>query len=459
VLAHRGGMSETRTRPAMDAALAAFVADLSADDLPDAAVRAAERAFVDTVGVTVAGAAEGAGETAVDLTAALSGGGDATLVGADATATVTDAAFANATAGHGLDFDDVTWGVWHPSVPIVAPILAVAEREESTGAEAVAAYVAGYETQVSLAETLLPSHYERGWHATATFGTFGAAAAAGVLLGLDGEEARHAMNIAASMPAGLKRNFGSMTKPMHAGQAARSGVTAALLASEGFTAADDAVGGDRGFCDLYSGHDDPDLDALPALGERWALLEDGIQVKKYPCCYFTHPAVAGTQALVDEHDIDPADVEHVEVTASQGAADALHYRDPETGLEGKFSMEYVVACAVARDRVGLVAFDDANVDDPDVQRVRECVDFQVDPDLEYNPYRTTVRIETADGTHERVQEKPPGTPEDPLSAAELREKFHMCVDRADWSVDADAAHAHLDALREQARAADVLAHL
>lgn len=451
-------MSESRTRDPMDVELAAFVADLSYDDLPETAVRAAERVFVDTVGVTVAGAAEGAGRTAVDLATAISGG-DATLVGSDSTASVTDAAFANATAGHGLDFDDVTWGVWHPSVPLVAPILALAEHEESSGREAVAAYVAGYETQVYLAEALLPAHYERGWHATATFGTFGAAAAAAVLLDLDRERTRHALNVAASMPAGLKRNFGTMTKPMHAGQAARSGVTAGLLAADGFTAADDAVGGERGFCDLYAGDADPALDDLPALDDRWALLEDGIQVKKYPCCYFTHPAIAGAQALVAEHGIEPGDVERIEVTASQGAADALHYEDPDTGLEGKFSMEYVVACAVARDRVGLAAFDDENVDDPTVQRVRERVDFRVDPDLEYDPYHTTVRVETADGAAERVQEKPPGTPADPLTDEELEAKFRMCVGRVGWAVDADAAYRALDALRDRDRAAIGLDHL
>lgn len=451
-------MSESRTRDPMDAELAAFVADLSYDDLPEAAVRAVERVFVDTVGVTAAGAAEGAGRTAVDLATAISSG-DATLVGSDATASVTDAAFANATAGHGLDFDDVTWGVWHPSVPLVAPILALAEREESSGRGAIAAYVAGYETQVHLAEALLPAHYERGWHATATFGTFGAAAAAAVLLDLDRERTRHALNVAASMPAGLKRNFGTMTKPMHAGQAARSGVTAGLLAADGFTAADDAVGGERGFCDLYAGDAGPALDDLPVLGDRWALLEDGIQVKKYPCCYFTHPAIAGTQALVGEHGIDLGGVERIEVTASQGAADALHYEDPDTGLEGKFSMEYVVACAIARDHVGLAAFDDENVDDPAVQQVRERVDFRVDPDLEYNPYHTTVRVETADGTVERVQEKPPGTPADPLTGEELKAKFRMCVGRVEWAVDADAAYRSLDTLRDQDRAASGLDHL
>ena len=142
------------------------------------------------------------------------------------------------------------------------------------------------------------------------------------------------------MPAGLKHNFGSMTKPMHAGQAARSGLTAAYLAAEGFTASDDAIGAARGFIDLYSGDTDPDFETIPTLGEQWGLIEDGIQVKKFPCCYFTHPGIAAALALREQHNLTAEEIASVEVTASQGAADALHYTDPDTGLEGKFSMQY-----------------------------------------------------------------------------------------------------------------------
>ncbi|WP_254538524.1 MmgE/PrpD family protein [Halomarina litorea] len=453
--------SETNdvTDRAPDAELAAFVTDLAYDDLPDDLVRAAERAFVDTVGVTVPGAAEGAGRVAMETIEATGGDGPATLVGGGS-ASLADAAFANGTAGHALDFDDVTRGVWHPSVPIVAPILVLAEARGLSGEAAVTAYVAGYETQCYLADALLPAHYERGWHATATFGTFGAAAAGAALLELDEGEARHALNAAASLPAGLKANFGTMTKPMHAGHAARSGLTAALLAERGHTATPGAMGLDRGFIDLYSGNSDPAVGEMASLGEEWALRTDGIQVKKYPCCYFTHPAIYATEELVAENGVAPEDVESITVSASQGAADALHYPDPSTGLEGKFSMEYTVACAAARDRVGLAAFDDENVSDPEVQAVRERVTFEVDPDLGYNPYFTSVTLETRDGErYERTQEVPPGTPADPLSDAELREKFEMCLARAGRGDDAGAAYDRLDSLREQEDAGSVLSSL
>ena len=434
--------------PTVDAALAAFVAGTTGVDIPDEVQRTAERAFVDTVGVTLPGIAEPAGRK-TRVVFASERGGPASILGTIDATSVPDAALVNGTAGHALDYDDVTWGVWHPSVTLVAPILAVGEREGASGADALTAFAVGFEIQCYLAEALLPSHYERGWHATATFGTVGAAAATVSLLDLDETVARNALSVAASMPAGLKYNFGTMTKPLHAGLAARSGVTAALLAAEGFTGADGALGTDRGFCDLYSGSDGP-MSVDPAtLDGSWALLEHGLQVKKYPCCYFTHPGIAATQQLVKTYGIEPADVETVTVTASQGAADALHYPNPETGLEAKFSMEYAIALAFARDQIGLEAFENDAISDPVIEAVRKRVDFTINPELAYNPYQTMVSVETTAGDrHARTQDKPPGTPENPLSDAELRAKFDAATDHAPSGIDADSAYDLLDNLRD-----------
>lgn len=441
--------------------LASFTSDLSLSDAPPEARRAAERAIADTTGVTLAGVAEGAGAKILDTVTALPGtGGEASVLGADDRLSVMDAALVNGTAGHGLDFDDVTWGIWHPSVPMVAPLFAAAEHADATGEDVVAGFLAGYETQCYLAAALVPAHYERGWHATATFGTFGATAAVARVLGLDADETRTALNIAASMPSGLKHNFGSMTKPLHAGHAARNGTTAALLAANDFTASEGAIDAKRGFCHLYSGDEEPKFDELPELGDRWSILEEGIDVKRFPCCYFTHTSIAAALDLRSEHDLSPADIESVTVTTSQGAADALHYEDPDTGLEGKFSMEYTVAAALADGEVTLATFDDENVDDPDVQAVRERVTFDVDPDLPYDPFKTTVTVETTAGdSYTRVCEKPPGTADDPLSEAELLEKFEMCADRAPTTVDAEAAFEALLSLRDQPSVDAALDHL
>lgn len=428
--------------------LATFVTSLSADDIPEEALRLAERAILDTVGVTLAGAAADAGETAV--TAVRDGTGETTLLGQNETRPLSDAVFINGTAGHALDFDDVALAAMdgHPSVPMVAPLLAVGERENASGLDILTAFVAGFETQCYLSRPISPGHYEGGWHATSTMGVFGAAAAVATLLELPRARVEHALGIAASMPAGLKRNFGSTTKPIHAGQAARSGMTAALLAAEGATADPTAIDGERGFFDSYCGDGRPDLERLPELGTRWSLLEDGIDVKKYPCCYYTHAAIYAASELADTHGLKAEVIDEVTVTASQGAADALAHDDPSTGLEAKFSMPYLIASAIARERVDLAAFDDERIDDRAVQSVRERVSLTVDDELPYDSNAATVEIATRSGErYEQFQAQPPGTHDDPLSDDELHEKFRLCAEHAPDPVDIDGACADLDALR------------
>jgi 2-methylcitrate dehydratase PrpD len=428
--------------------LAAFVASLSGDDVPDEAHRLAERAILDTVGVTVAGAGADAGKIAAGAVDTESGA--TTVLGRNDRLPLSDAVFANATAGHALDFDDVALAAMdgHPSVPMVAPLLAVGEREGVTGRKLLTAYVAGFETQNYLSRPISPGHYEGGWHATSTIGLFGAAAAVTKVLELSAEQTENALSIAASMPAGLKRNFGTTTKPIHAGQAARSGTTAALLAADGATADSRAIDGDRGFFELYRGDGEPDLERLPELGSRWAILEDGIDVKKYPCCYYTHAAIYAAIELADDHDLSVAEIDDVAVTASQGAADALAHDDPETGLEAKFSMPYLIGSAIARREVGLAAFEADRLDDAAVQTVRERVSLTVDEALAYDSNAARVAVTTRDGeAYERMQERPPGTHDDPLSDDELHAKFRMCAAQAPGSVATDDALTALDDLR------------
>ena len=433
--------------PPDSAALGAFISELAFENVPDAAVRLAERCFVDTVGVTLAGAMEGAGATA----AAIAEGGSTTLFGRKNTATLADAALVNGTAGHGLDFDDVSWGMdGHPSVTLVAPALTVGERVDATGRELLTAFVAGFETECALAAPISPGHYERGWHPTATFGTFGAAAVTASLLDFDERATQHALDIAASMPAGLKRNFGTMTKPLHVGQAIRSGITAGLLADEGFTADSAAIAGSDGFWDLYAGVDGVDRDINYGLGNRWAILEDGVHVKKYPCCYFTHTSIANVIDLVTEFDIAPDEVERIEIYASRGAVDALPHEDPTMGLEAKFSMPHTVAWAVLHRRVGLAAFEESALDESAVDALRDRVSLRVDSELHYDAHESRMLLETTCGdVYERVRENPPGTHEDPLPLEELRAKYEMCAERALEPDAVDDSWAALDDLRSQ----------
>jgi 2-methylcitrate dehydratase PrpD len=417
------GLSEAR--------LAAFVAGLEYESIPEDARRLAERCFVDTAGVSYAGMTTGAGEKAVEALQPVAGDGPVSLLGTDEDISLLEGTFLNGTASHGLDFDDVSDGTnGHPSVTLVPPLLAVGEAEGASGEELLTGFVAGFETECYLAQPIRPGHYEAGWHPTSTLGTFGAAAATASLLDLDSEQTLRALNSAASMAAGLKRNFGSMTKPMHVGHATRAGVTAALLASSGFTSGEGAVVEEDGFIDLYSGPEPPHPEDSHAIGDSWATTTFGVGVKKYPCCYFTHAGIEAASRLVEDHDIAPPEVEQVRVVASNGADDALQHVDPDTGLEGKFSMHYTIAAAIVRDRVGLSDFEDRNVDDPTVQTVRERVNFETDSSLDYGSYRTSVTIVTSDDEYSMALDSPPGTHDDPLSDEALEEKFRMCVSRA-----------------------------
>lgn len=446
-------MTGAESSPDPAAALGRFVAGLDPADLPEPVVREAERRVLDTVAVGVAGATTGrAGTAATEAVAGLSGDGSATLFGGGS-APPHDAALANAVAGHALDWDDVLSAIHvHPSVPVVPAVLAVGERTDASGAAALAAYVAGVEAQWYLAAPLTPGHYERGWHATGTWGVFGAAAATASVLGLGAGQTTHALNLAASTAAGLKRNFGSGAKPFHAGHACAAGVVAAHLADAGLDASADALTGSDGFYDLYRGADPPALDALPALGDGWVLRDVGLDTKRYPCCYFAHAPVAAASTLARETGADPADVEGVTVRASRAARDALSYDRPTTGLEAKFSMPHAVACAVTRDAVGPEAFTDDAVRDGPTARLRERVAFDVDPDLPYGSHAARVTLALADGRRPtRERSAPPGSPDAPLSEAALREKFDRCV--AGAAADPDALYRRLDGLRDGAVAA------
>ncbi|MFC6993445.1 MmgE/PrpD family protein [Haladaptatus sp. GCM10025707] len=439
--------------------LASFVTRLTYEQVPKESVETVERAFVDTVGVTLAGAVADAGKRAIAIAQPVTADdGGVTLLGTGQQAALTDAVLANGTAGHALDFDDLSWAMdGHPSVPLVAPALALAEQLDASGKDVITAFAAGFEAECYIAEPVSPAHYEQGWHPTATFGTFGAAATAAHLLGLDAEATERALNIAASMPSGLKRNFGSMTKPLHAGLAGRSGVTAARLAAEGFTADDAAISGARGFWDRYG---DGATRVADPPGDPWRLVETGISIKAYPCCYFTHTSIAAAQQLVEDHAIVPADVERIRTVTSRGAGDALVHPIPETELEAKFSMEYALACGVASDRIGLATFEPATIRDPTIQQVRERAVFEVDESLPYKSNLATVTLTTTAGeTYEATLEEPPGTPNNPLTEAELRAKFVDCATRAvEESVAADTFE-RLLSLRDQASVRDILAVL
>lgn len=418
-------------RPADD--IGEFVSGLRYEDIPARARDVVERAVLDTVGVTLAGVSEGAGRRAIAAIGASDPGdtGGTGVVGTDLRTSAPEAAFLTGTAAHSLDYDDYTYAYpLHPSATIVPPMLALACHEQVDGRDAIEAYTAGFETLYYLTAPVSPAHYEQGWHATGTFGVFAAAVTAASLMNLGPDATRDALGIAASMPAGLQRNFGTDTKPMHAGQAARSGLTAARLARQGFSAEQRALTGDSGFYDRYCGPDDIDRDAIPTPGEPLGVVTEGVNTKLYPACGATHSSIAAVRTLAGTHEITPADVERIAVEIAPFGRDALQYSTPSTGQEAKFSLEYCVAAALVRDRIGLGAFDPAAVTDSSVRSLLERVEVSYDGSLAYNDHRSSVTVTTVDGRQStETVPHPPGTGANPITADELEGKFRECATR------------------------------
>jgi len=427
------------------ARLAEFVVKAALADCPDAAIAQVRRATLDTLGVMLAGAAEPAAAAVRAVIRAEGGTPLCTVVGTPLRTSPTWAALANGTAGHAHDFDDTNFALLgHPSVPLLAAALACAEAETTDGASIVLGYLIGFEVSAALGRALNPDHYKRGWHATATLGTLGCAATAARILGLDAGQTRHALGLAASLASGLKENFGSMTKPFHAGHAARNGVFAALLAREGFTASDTALEGKQGHAAAFS-QTTLAADAFDGLGQRWELLASGLAVKPYPSCALTHPAIDALLELRTRHGLRPDAVDDVEVGVNDVVPDVLQHARPGNALERKFSMQFCAAAALATGRVDMACFEDGPVRDAAIRelmgRVRMVVDRGLPQALEQNAWsRVTVRLR--DG---RTLASPPrgasGHPDQPLTDAQLRDKFLGCASPV---LGADAAEALAD---------------
>ena len=421
--------------------LAEFVTKSRWEDCPAEAVEAARRAILDCLGVMLAGSVEPAARLVTDVARAEGGSPLATVVGTPLRTGAVWAALANGTAAHALDFDDTNFAMMgHPSAPVLAAALAAGELTLADGRALVHAFLLGFEVETTMAAVMNPPHYEKGFHATGTLGTMGAAAAAGRLLGLDPGQTRAALALAASQASGLKENFGTMTKPFHAGHAARSGVLAALLAREGFTASEQAIEGPQGYFAVL-GAGKREEQHLESLGAPWKILTSGVAVKPYPSCACTHSIIESALELQRTHRITPEQIAEVTVGVHAAVPRILIHSRPRSGLEAKFSGEFSAAAALCEGRVGMATFRDDKTDDPAIaklmRRVRLVVDPEIPGDMERHMWtRVTVRFQ--DGREVSIAPRPvPGHPELPLSKDQLREKFMDCArlvlseDRAD----------------------------
>jgi 2-methylcitrate dehydratase PrpD len=418
----------------------------------------ATRALIDTVGVAIAGGTE---PSFVILEHSLGHeSGSATVLATGARASASQAALLNGTAGHALDFDDVADEMLgHPSVVLIAALLGLAETRAASGRQLLEAYAIGFDSTCAAARALpVERHYTTGWHATATVGILGATAGAARLLGLDLDRTRHALGIAASMASGSRQNFGTMTKPLHAGLAARDAVLAAELAANGFTADPDQLDGPLGYFRLFGDASTRPEAVAEALREPSVLLSKGLNVKKYPCCYQTH-RIADAMLALREQSLDAEQVRAVAVTVQPGGQQAIIHHRPTTGLQGKFSAEYVVAAALLDGHVNLRSFTDEAVQRPAAQSLLTRValhetDTPPFGQPSYDHAYATLEVTLADGTVRRERcDVPRGDARMPLSDAELDQKFRDCLAFAGSEWDADDLLGRLRAIEQVERVA------
>ena len=402
---------------------------------PPAEARArASAAVLDTVGVILAGAGEPASRIVQGVVAA-EGAGVCQVFGASASCSATGAALANGTAAHALDYDDMCFvSLAHPSAPLVPAAFAAAEFARAPGAALLDAYVVGFEIEGRLGALMNPQHYQRGWHCTSTLGTIGAAAAACRLLGLDALATGHALAIAASEASGLKENFGTMVKPLHAGLAARNGVLAALLARDGMTASALAIEGPQGLLRAMDSQATEVGEAIADLGSRWEILETGITVKLYPSCAGTHPSLDLILNMRREHGFTEADVERIEIDVDSITPTVLIYDRPSTDLEAKFSMPFCAAAAVLDGHVSLETFETTDLTDPIITSLMDRVTMRVDKGFDNGAPALTqarVSIRLRDGrSFSQKADGARGYPANPATDAELDAKFLSCAERA-----------------------------
>lgn len=413
-------------------AMIGFLMDSRSIEISDVARARVLDAITDVIAVALAGVTEPASRIVRKHVLDGSGVGAAAIWGTSDRVAPAGAALCNGTAAHALDFDDTNHpGYTHPSCHLVPAIIALADN--LSGGAVLRAYLAGFEMEVKLARALNMSHYDIGWHATATLGTFGAAAASAVVLRLPRAQLSNALGIAASMAAGIRENFGSMVKPLHAGLAAQRGVDAALLARAGLEASPAAIFGDHGALVVYSGREAPKRDELSAgWGQPLEITKEfGLAIKQFPSCGATHPAIEASIELYNT--ASPNDrIERVVVGTTALSPRILVYPRPRTGLQAKFSLEYCVATALLTGSVQLDDFTDAAVEDPARTALMEKVECRIDPRVAGNSeFASIVTVHYSSGlASERRVDLAKGKPARSLTELELRDKFLDCATRS-----------------------------
>ena len=413
-----------RATPVMDA-LVDFVLGLETASLPPAVVEAASRSMTDWLGAGIRGAAEPLADSLAAVIDASGGLPQATVVGRGRRTSALLAALANGAQSHALDFDDTHLpSIVHGAAPVAPVVLALGELQRLPGARVLSAFVAGFEVETRLGRVLGRALADRGWHVTGVLGHFGAAAAAGKLLGLDARRLARALGIAGTQAAGLEQSFGTMSKPLHPGKAAMNGLLAALLAREGFTGPTAMLDGHAGLGATFLGIEDLGA-AVEDLGKRFEILDNS--TKFYAACHLTHATIDAARAIRSREVPAPDTVEAVRCRVHPLVLKVAANPDARSGLEAKFSVAYCVATALVRGEAGEAEFSDASIHDGGVRRIMARVTPEADASLGIGAAAIAVHLADGRALEERVTAAR-GTPGNPLTREEVEAKFRRLAE-------------------------------
>ncbi|WP_375465743.1 MmgE/PrpD family protein [uncultured Methylobacterium sp.] len=411
--------------PAVTRILAHHVATARYEDLPEAVRREATRTFLNWVGVAIGGSHHETLDVAVSALAPFSGPPQAGLFGRTERFDIMNGAFLNGVSSHIFDYDDTHLKtVIHPAGPVAAAILAYAELHPVSGRDFLNALVLGIEAECRIGNAVYPDHYDVGWHITGTAGVFGAAAAAGRLMGLTEQQMVYALGLAASQPVGLRESFGSMNKSFNPGRAAANGLFAAILAAKGYTSSDGMIEAKRGWANTISTKQDF-REITEGLGTRYETLSN--TYKPFACGIVMHPAIDAAIAMRDAEHLKPEQIRRVDLKVHPLVLELTGKTAPRAGLEGKFSIYHAVAVALVAGAAGEKQFSDGAVRDPVIAALRDRVVPVVTPGIEAAQVDMTITLDDGRTLHRRV-EHAIGSVERPMSDAALERKFTDLAD-------------------------------
>jgi 2-methylcitrate dehydratase PrpD len=428
--------------------LARYVVATRFHDLPERVRREIGRSLLNWLGVAVGGSRHEAVKIALAAVMPFGGPPQAGLFGRSERLDVINAALINGISSHVFDFDDTDLlTAVHPSAPVMPTALALAELNPVSGRDLITAIAMGFEVECRLGRAVQPTLGANGWHPTGVVGVFGAAIAAGKLLGLDEERMCHAIGLAATQPVGVREMFGSMTKSFHPGRAAQNGLLAAFLAEKGYTSSLQGIEAKCGWARLVSAKQDWQA-ITDGLGEHYEIYRN--TYKPFACGLVVHPVIDGCIQLRNEHNLTAGMIERIALDVDPIVLELTNKKTPQTGLEGKFSVYYAAALAIVAGRAGEAEFSDNMVRDPVITALRDRVSVTANPSVAKQQAR--VRIHLRDGrVLERFITEAVGSLKNPMSDMALEAKF---MDLAEGVLPFDRTRRLIDLCRSLERLAD-----